>query len=662
MLQIYSNIINRTMNDWPKDITKASIQSYLLNFYGSSKAPKHQALFGVGDRCNKTSIQESKLLSFPQSVVSTVMKGFASVETTNRGILVWHSLGSGKTASATAVMDAFWDTDKTIVFSTSVEAINNNPPSAFHMYAQKFFPRFQNKTTNQIAKEFEKRKIKFLTFAQLAHYLMIANPLKSVKKPDDIERHKNLLNNAVIIIDEVHNIFKPLPNQKLENNAVKTFLTDYNNPYTTNLKIVILTATPGDTPDDVVQLLNMIRDKNAKPIVRPDVNDKTSLQLFEDSISGLISYFDMSKDYTRFPKVIEERPVKSPLSPKQFIRYTESYNKEPTNIRNANTLLKENQIAKYYKHARRYSNMLYDLDKDMMVDEFSSKLPSLINSVEKYPNEKHYIYSSFYENRGFGGHGILAIAKTFESQLNYSKLTEDLANKMISNINSVEKKPRYLLAISAELGDNREKLRTLLKAFNIKENARGEYVQLFLASQGYNEGVDLKHIRHVHIFEPLLTFAADKQTIGRAARYCSHADLQISKGEWTVKVHRYLSEMPDDMSVFNINYFNYRLEYLKDEMAKLQKTADDLKGLKGFKEKKDAINKEISGYKQMLKDIEKKHRELEKMNLKNVEMIDQKISDEAISRAKEMMIIYDIMKKQAIDYLLFKDYLEQATF
>jgi superfamily II DNA or RNA helicase len=642
--------------DWPKDITKQDVQRYLYDYYMSQERPQTQPLLSSQNRCNTS--QSTYTLSLFQSVVSTVMKGFASTETTNRGMLVLGSTGSGKTTCATAVMDAFWDTTKTIVFATSVDASNSNPPSNFHKEAQRFFPRFKGKSMEQIKSEFEKRKVKFFTFATLAHYLMIANPLKSVKTESNTNKHKNFLQDAVLIIDEVHNIFKPLPNQRLENDALKRFLMDYNNPYTSNLKIVILTATPGDTPQDVVSLLNMIRDKNSSEITVPNVRNYADMELFKEKIRGLISYFDMSKDYSRFPKVIKESPIKLHMKNKQYIRYAEEYNKEPGTFKDMDTLLKENQQGRYFKHARRYSNMLYDLDQDMMVDEFSVKLPALIEKIKEYPQEKHYIYSAFYENRGYGGHGILAVAKTLESQLGFEKLSVKDAQRIQSQgFEGISPKPRYVIAISSELTESKEKLKALLSAFNRPENAHGEYIQVFLATQGYNEAIDLKAVRHIHIFEPLLTFAADKQTLGRAARFCSHSDLNRERGEWTVRVHRYISEEPYDLSMFNLNYLRDRAQYLQEEIQKLEEKVPILKGklYSRLKEKKET---ELKNYKQMLKDIEKKYKEVEKLNLTNLEMIDDKVTKEASERAYGMMAIYQAMRTSAVDYLLFKDFHE----
>lgn len=638
------------------DITKNDIQSYLLDLYSSKDAPLHQPLSSNSNRCNTTTENTSSpLLSFPQSVVHTIMKGMANTETTNRGLLVLHSTGSGKTLTATATMDAFWDTDKNIIFATSVEASNSNPPSTFHKLAKTFFPRFQGKSLEQTKKEFERRKVKYFTFATLAHYLLIANPLKRVKTNSDVETHKSILNNAILIIDEVHNIFKPLPNQKLENNAVKEFLMDYNNPHTRGLQIVILTATPGDSPNDVVSLLNMIRDKKSDPIQIPNIKDYQDMERFSMNIRGLISYFDMSQDYSRFPKIIKVKPDKEPMSVKQYVKYSDSYIKEPNSFKNANALMKENQFGKYYKHARKYSNMLYDIDQGMTINEFSSKLPALLENIRKYPHEKHYIYSSFYENRGYG-QGIIGIAKALETELGFEKLSVSNADKQKNGF-VIEPKSRYVLAISTELTESREKLKSIVSAFNRPENAHGEYIQIFLASQGYNEGIDLKAIRHIHMFEPLLTFAAEKQTIGRAARFCSHQSLNRDAGEWTVKIHKYISEQPEDLSMFNLNYFRDRIDYFIGELTKQEDKYEALKGLGvEYKTLRDNLKEEIKQNKTMIKDLEKKFKEVEKMNLKNVKIIDEKITKEAQQRSLDMIAIDDAMRHSSVDYLLFKDF------
>ena len=520
--------------------------------------------------------------------------------------------------------------------------------------------------------------MRFFTFATLAHYLLIANPLKGVKTPEDIQRHKELLKNAIIVIDEVHNIFKPLPNQKVENDAVRKFLIDYDNPLTSDLKIVILTATPGDTPQDVVNLLNMVRDTKDVPLSVPDTRNYADLQDFGRRIKGLVSYFDMSKDYTKFPRVSNSHIIKSPMNMKHFKKYSQVFKEEKEENKNWNALAAKNMTRSYWKQSRRYSNMLYDVEKDMLVEEFSSKLPRYLEILQQYPNEKHYLYSSFYENRGYGGHGVIAIGKMMEKLLGFEKISLQDANKLATSDGGISPKKRYFLAISSELNDDREILKKYVNAYNAPWNASGKYLQVMLASQGYNEGIDLKATRHIHIFEPLLTYAADKQTIGRAARYCSHSDLNKDRGEWTVKVHRYITDMPDvDMSQFNINYLRDRIQYLTEWTKQLEEKKDDIEfSLKRTKQANALISKNKSGsstytnlikrkdkLQVVLKDavvmieaLKKKYKEIEKTNLKTVEIIDQKIQKEALERTKELMAIYAVMRENAVDHRLFRDF------
>ena len=65
----------------------------------------------------------------------------------------------------------------------------------------------------------------------------------------------------------------------------------------------------------------------------------------------------------------------------------------------------------------------------------------------------------------------------------------------------------------------------LIKIYNNPENRNGEIIHVMLASQKYNESIDLKAVSNIHFFEPLVTMARDIQTIGRAARQCSFIDL-----------------------------------------------------------------------------------------------------------------------------------------
>ncbi len=493
------------------------------------------------------------------------------------------------TAVATGVMDAFWDSDKKIIFVSSNDAIASNPDFVFHKLAMTFFGRFkkppfigvdENETLKKIQLAFKKRNVRFLSFARLANRI-------SPTHRDHIN-----LDECVLIIDEVHNLFRPLANQRKQHELLESHLIGkkFKHP---KMKVVILTATPGDNVRDVLKLINIVRDYGTPEITAPNYNDSSSIKKFKNQIRGLISFLDMSSDDTKFPKIIDQAPVRLPLSDKQTKKYMEAYKTVKDAQKNYEELLKKNALDKYWAPARKYANSLFTFEKKMSLDEFSSKIPQVLALLQKYPSEKHYLYSSFYTKMGYGGHGVIAIAKTLNDQ-GYEMLTYQDAKKYNKSGKLPPPKKRYILVINTELGTQAgANLHELLKIYNHPENKNGELIHVMLASNKYNESIDLKDVSHVHLFEPLVTMAAEKQAIGRAVRFCSFANKDRSKGEWKVLIHRYLMDLPAiDMS--------------------------------------KAKNK--------------------------VENIDQKILDDSREKFKELFTIYNCMKESAIDCRLLKEF------
>jgi ElaB/YqjD/DUF883 family membrane-anchored ribosome-binding protein len=332
--------------------------------------------------------------------------------------------------------------------------------------------------------------------------------------------------------------------------------------------------------------------------------------------------------------------------------YVEKYNEVKEEARDFDKLAKLNQANKYWAPARRYSNTLFNFDKDMALSDFSIKLPALLENIKNEPAAKHYVYSAFFENRGYGGHGVLAMAKELE-KIGYKKIDYKEAKKLNAAGQLPSKEKRYMLAITNEIGEEGSSsagnnLHELIKIYNSAANKDGELIHVFLASQGFNEGIDLKGVRHIHIFEPLVTWASDKQTLGRAARYCSHADLDRDKGEWKVTIHRYMSDLPVDLKRPSLNNnitkereLEIKLENLAQQQSSLDKKAD--------KEKIAEIKKEIQSVKKELASIKKGSKQLKQKDLENIKNIEEIIFKESRERMKELLVVYQAMKEAAVD-------------
>jgi len=89
--------------------------------------------------------------------------------------------------------------------------------------------------------------------------------------------------------------------------------------------------------------------------------------------------------------------------------------------------------------------------------------------------------------------------------------------------------------------------KSILARFNERpDNVYGENIRIILMDGGYKEGIDLFDIKYVHIFEPTLTGADQKQVIGRGTRTCGQKGLDFhpQKG-WPLYVYIYDLEMEE---------------------------------------------------------------------------------------------------------------------
>jgi hypothetical protein len=600
----------------------------------------HDPLVGDRDRCAST---ESRA-TFSQAVVFEATKKLATGP--NRGLLVYHATGAGKTCAAVAAMAAFWDTPRKFMYCAMHDGLRSVAPSALLKCAKSYFPSLAK--VPDIEAQLEKR-ITRITMTQLSHELQLYKGRQAKDSVDRVER-SSALNNTLIILDEVHNLFRPLPQHRNEHFALLEFLTG-NDPRAAKAKVVVMTATPGTTPKEVCHLLNIVRDRRKPPFAVPETKD---IDAFARAAEGLVSFVDAAKDSSVFPTVSRYERVESPMTEKQYDRYLEKIVESgDEEIEDFDTLIANHEAQKYWASARKYSNSLFEKKPDMSLDDFSCKLPKLVGMLKGYPNEKHYVYSSFHTRSGWGGHGIHMVARALTEYEKYQQLPVNEAIKfMESNTYPVPAK-RYILLTSSELaGDSQSKSReqaaitALLRIVNAKANAKGALVHVVLASQNYNEAVDLRGIRHIHLLEPLLTAQAEKQAVGRAVRRCSHSDLDRGAGEWTVTVRRYFAVPPTSKTT--MSFTESELQELKAEYS------DAIKRLEGA----PPDSTEYAFYSQKRMNLEGKIKAGEAAKRFEILMVDDLIFREAQERAKQMEIMEMALRRSAIDCILTKAFHE----
>eukprot|EP00899_Mesostigma_viride_P026349 jgi/Mesvir1/689/Mv17301-RA.1 len=390
-----------------------------------------------------------------------------------------------------------------IFLATSKENASNNSIAGYANCAS-MFPRFKNMTKNEVANLVARRveEHRILSFTQLAHLLDLYRGLR-----DKTRARRSLLQNAVLIMDEVQNLFSPPSGQASEYRTLLEFLekpTEDNR----GLYMVILSGTPGRNEEEIYRLLTMIKGKPVYP--------ESPLEEFR----GLCSFVDYAGDTSVYPSKNPDMLHFVEMSPEQRSSLARKLREErPTMNRD-----------RFLYEARRVTNSLSMLRLSPSyakshLDVLSPKIACIVKEILDHPKEKHYLYSAF------NAYGIKYVATILEAE-GYKPL------RMYGEAPDSEGK-RYVMLGSDSVPTTDSALKHVMSVYNSDANAQGQLLHVVLARKKFNEGLDLKSVRHIHIMEPLLDVNAERQAIARAVRHCSH--LQLDKKEWTVTVHRYIT-------------------------------------------------------------------------------------------------------------------------
>ena len=89
--------------------------------------------------------------------------------------------------------------------------------------------------------------------------------------------------------------------------------------------------------------------------------------------------------------------------------------------------------------------------------------------------------------------------------------------------------------------------KTILQNFNKRpDNVYGELARIIIMDSGFKEGIDLFDIKYIHIFEPSVVSADQKQVIGRGTRTCGQRGLDFHpRLGWPLHVFVYDLTIPE---------------------------------------------------------------------------------------------------------------------
>ena len=130
------------------------------------------------------------------------------------------------------------------------------------------------------------------------------------------------------------------------------------------------------------------------------------------------------------------------------------------------------------------------------------------------------------------------------------------------------KNNNFFLLSSLDVYDTPIKVSTkkqILTTFNKRpENVHGKLARFIIMDAGFKEGIDLFDIKYIHIFEPSVNSADQKQVIGRGTRTCGQKGLQfIPNVGWPLHVFIYDIIIPDIVQKNLLNTTTLYELYLK---------------------------------------------------------------------------------------------------
>jgi hypothetical protein len=289
--------------------------------------------------------------------------------------------------------------------------------------------------------------------------------------------------------------------------------------------------------------------ENIKKILKTNIENLSHLEntlpskymKYDANCIRKYSNFSYPKDYKKFYDFIDYFPSKKLIKNKKL-----------------------NNATKIEEYLRKLHN------KDMYNDFISTlkivspKTLTLIDKIKELDDKdmaqygkkfKHFIFSD--SKTSMSGVKLLASALIASGmKLGYTAKPRIGKNhwdkiKLLSNDQLAKTKfKNFYMLCSKSVYDEPISVSTkkeILARFNERpDNIYGDNIRIILMDGGYKEGIDLFDIKYVHIFEPTLTQADQKQVIGRGTRTCGQKGLDFhpSKG-WPLYVYVYDLKMEE---------------------------------------------------------------------------------------------------------------------
>ena len=327
-----------------------SLQEVQKNVLNTYRRYKYLPIV-VQDACNVSDNNNSRLINLTntQQFVSSYLRPDSS----QKGLLLWHSVGTGKTCTAIAVKSYFEMSDDSkpfhVLWVTKASLLNleqkNIYDSVCHAYIRDEIMKSRNsiekpELVKKYTQEIKKRGliIESLTYKTFSNALNLGN--KEGRQMQQRNGKEDMLKNTLIIIDEAHKLYADdFTEQEKPDVGIITrkIHQSYIQSKSESCKVLLMTATPMvNGISSFVNLMNLIIEnpknrfdertfrenlctitrKNWTKTVDCSIFSEQGKKYFADRVKGLISYLNRRFDPSLFAqpviKTIEVQMSKVP--------------------------------------------------------------------------------------------------------------------------------------------------------------------------------------------------------------------------------------------------------------------------------------------------------------------------------------------------------------
>ena len=452
------------------------------------------------------------------------VRRFMSPYTPYDSLIMYHSLGSGKSIACIAVaVDHYIHDGKKCIIVTKGDSGTENFTKQIQMY-HKMSSR--NKEWN-------------MSMFSFRHYISMSNHVGNLSDEDV----KKTFGSSIIVLDEVHNVrYLRKETEKSVYGSIIRLLR-----LCSNLKIIIATATPmTDSPEQIQSLLgicnysrsdvhkwsmNGIISYNSTILHRPVSLEKGT----EEFIPGICVYPSYMISHQEIAYRMENS-VQPPddiyrklthislfcfedgIYGREIMQTKMTKTKMKTTITSMST--KQTREIKYVKYSilPKYAHMLTGND----LRKSSCKYSKVIEDLTMNTRGNTFIFLEEVK-----GSGLLLLASVLEQHGYELYLGQDLDN--------ITKKKRYTMCVgSSDICPNNT---DRLDGFNSDINKDGEYIEVLLGSRVIGESITLKNVRQFYCITPHWNDSTVDQAIGRVVRNGSHSALEENKRNVNIYIH-----------------------------------------------------------------------------------------------------------------------------